>query len=699
MKTQINLATIDRAPVNTIEMKRKDDKRDFQRNRQPYNQRGGYNNRRDGDGDAGLVKGGMRHQRRDEDFGSWLKEDNEEKIKLKQAAASMKEKLKGDKKEDQKIRLILNVISPDNYEKKFAEIREHLFRGFKTVDECFNEHIEYNEDEHKLTDDNINTHMVELITQNLFKKAQTEKEYCIFYGDLCERIIKLELDLRGLEKVRKGLKNSAFRKKLLEVCKECFEQFFSEEERLRAESDFEKMLKFQDKLFGNIDFVGELYRRLLLPQETLLLIFRELLGLEGERKVDDLNVEGGINLMNKVGKMLEDKMEKQKQKMEQNNEKTNNLVKVYNEIFDQFNHLIRDEIDKVENRVKLLIKNMIANKESGWAKTEKKNQGGPKTKAEVQKEVLKKYESQYGQQMDQRDESQYNQSQNRRGDRDNRYNDDGGRGKGRGQVRGQQQYQEKRGGGGGKNEYSDLTQEKMETKLKHLFDKFIEMEKRETNDDDEEEEEEKNQNDKQFDFPGIFKKVCIGSKPTFKKSQILQFLISQVFELDQEDMTNLLPKFIKGVMGTKEFSPRDIQDGLSRIITLFPDLALDYPQLHQYLYTYVILPIEDCGYKVIQSLNFRIEKKDVVEPTEGDDEDDVDFNGSDCLFKFLATILVNYGNADLEENIKLFEEKFRLKQLVQEKKDKLEDAEETLDEIKQMAKSEKDQATLAAIFE
>jgi hypothetical protein len=35
---------------------------------------------------------------------------------------------------------------------------------------------------------------------------------------------------------------------------------------------------------------------------------------------------------------------------------------------------------KISNRIKLLIKNMFTNRESGWSKTAEINEGGPKTK-------------------------------------------------------------------------------------------------------------------------------------------------------------------------------------------------------------------------------------------------------------------------------------------------------------------------------
>lgn len=40
---------------------------------------------------------------------------------------------------------------------------------------------------------------MDLIVERVFNKAQSEHDYCTFYGDLCERMIRLELQLRGVE--------------------------------------------------------------------------------------------------------------------------------------------------------------------------------------------------------------------------------------------------------------------------------------------------------------------------------------------------------------------------------------------------------------------------------------------------------------------------------------------------------------------
>jgi hypothetical protein len=72
----------------------------------------------------------------------------------------------------------------------------------------------------------LNEDNMSIVVETIFRKAQNEKEYCTFYGDLCERIIRLELSLRGLEAKQRTIKLSNFRKALLDNCKKSFNQFF-----------------------------------------------------------------------------------------------------------------------------------------------------------------------------------------------------------------------------------------------------------------------------------------------------------------------------------------------------------------------------------------------------------------------------------------------------------------------------------------
>jgi hypothetical protein len=162
--------------------------------------------------------------------------------------------------------------------------------------------------------EDIDSEMLDTIVQNIFRKAQLEKEYCIFYGQLCENIIKLETQLKGLEIKMKNTSKSVFRMKLLEVCKLCFEKFFDGDEKKKQTENLEAQVLFKIKLYGNIEFVGELYRRAILSDKIINIVLSQLLCIEDYEKQtqDDLLTEAAINLMNKVGQEYERKAEKAK---------------------------------------------------------------------------------------------------------------------------------------------------------------------------------------------------------------------------------------------------------------------------------------------------------------------------------------------------------------------------------------------------
>lgn len=80
-------------------------------------------------------------------------------------------KLQQEKSVEQKIALILNIISPENWAKKKKELRQYLFPDFKTEDEAFEEEMDYIEEEHKLTDDNLDSGTLDTIVKNIFRKA------------------------------------------------------------------------------------------------------------------------------------------------------------------------------------------------------------------------------------------------------------------------------------------------------------------------------------------------------------------------------------------------------------------------------------------------------------------------------------------------------------------------------------------------
>jgi len=93
-----------------------------------------------------------------------------------------------------------------------------LFGDLKDRSEVEDEGEEWDESM-VLSEETLNIEILQIIVQNIFRKAQVEKEYTIFYGDICEKMIKLELSLRNKKTTIQFMKQSAFRKMLFEVCK------------------------------------------------------------------------------------------------------------------------------------------------------------------------------------------------------------------------------------------------------------------------------------------------------------------------------------------------------------------------------------------------------------------------------------------------------------------------------------------------
>lgn len=134
-----------------------------------------------------------------------------------------------------------------------------------------------------------------------------------------------------------------------------------------------------------MEFVGELFRRKILPFNILNMIFMSLLGINLEvnkNGIDDLTIEAAVNLMNKVGPSFEEEVKKKKQ---EDGSK---------QIFDEFTKIMnsKEGSSTISNRIKILIKNLFSNKESDWEKTKQNNEKAPQTKAQVEKEVRKSYE-------------------------------------------------------------------------------------------------------------------------------------------------------------------------------------------------------------------------------------------------------------------------------------------------------------------
>jgi hypothetical protein len=127
----------------------------------------------------------------------------------------------------------------------------------------------------------------------------------------------LELESKGIPARPNNVKESNFRKKMLNYCKSSFENFFNEPPAVDIDikdDNFEKDLRRKHKLFGNIEFCGDLHKNRILSDSTLWSVFDGLLGLttgeKSNKSVNDNTVEAAIKLITKIGPSIDEKLKK-----------------------------------------------------------------------------------------------------------------------------------------------------------------------------------------------------------------------------------------------------------------------------------------------------------------------------------------------------------------------------------------------------
>ena len=155
----------------------------------------------------------------------------------------------------------------------------------------------------------------EIVVKTIFRKAQTEHAYANFYAKLCSQIARLELTIKGLAPTRANAKQCVFREELLKNCKSSFDLLLNapeKEEKKEQETEEDRLdreLRTKHKLFGNIDFVGELYKELLISDVILTSIFENLLGLDQQTTsgVTDITIDAALKLINKLGQKMEER--------------------------------------------------------------------------------------------------------------------------------------------------------------------------------------------------------------------------------------------------------------------------------------------------------------------------------------------------------------------------------------------------------
>jgi len=317
----------------------------------------------------------------------------------------------------------------------------------------------------------------------------------------------------------------------------------------------------------------------------------------------------------------------------------------------KFKEVMNYEDEKlISNRIKILIKNMFSNKEDGWSKSAEINKGGPKKKIEIQKEVEKKYKDEqaardrnsggrgYGN--DRRDggggynnRDDRNKGGDRRdgGGRNDGYNEGGGR-----RNTDSNRYQKKdtqggtygKGGRENRNERDnrdnkrpaakeapkiiELDDEEMGAQLKKNFETFAAQGVEEVD----EEVEDTKPEEKKFDLSLYDKLKTENGKVA---ASIFFNLLCKVFDEEIQKVDIHFENYLGQLISQKKLVNKDFSDGLSKFVQFMPEIVLDLPQIHSYVFKYVIKPLLKRSMLKMRFVQWSIDPKDA--PTEVDPDD------------------------------------------------------------------------------
>ncbi|CAG9315292.1 EIF4G_1 [Blepharisma stoltei] len=262
---------------------------------------------------------------------SWRAEEDETQKKIRQGAIETTKKVNAEKTTKEKvlcqIKIILNKMSLVNFDK----LKEELFEIAKSNEEY-----------------------LEPLAGAIFQKACFEKKYVGMYADLCKYLSNEYLDFQLGYKVDppKKTQDSLFRKILLNICQESFEDMWTNNFKYKNEP------VYKVKSLGCAKFIGELFKIGLIPPKIIFTCLMELISQDFKEKyknpdinslqLDDDKLEGAILILLAGGFAFEN---------EKNLSRTNAVVNALSEIMTR---------NLTNSRNKFLILDMIELRASGW---------------------------------------------------------------------------------------------------------------------------------------------------------------------------------------------------------------------------------------------------------------------------------------------------------------------------------------------
>ncbi|KAJ0961804.1 hypothetical protein J5N97_029632 [Dioscorea zingiberensis] len=248
------------------------------------------------------------------------------------------------------LKSILNKLTPQNFEKLFAQVKE-------------------------VNIDNPVT-LTGVISQ-IFDKALMEPTFCEMYADFCYH---LSAELPDFSENNEKI---TFKRLLLNKCQEEFERG----EREQAEADKadeegeiqqtegereEKRIKARRRMLGNIRLIGELYKKKMLTERIMHECIKKLLGQY--QNPDEEDLEALCKLMSTIGQMID-------------HSKAKEHMDAY---FDMMLKLSTNQ--KLSSRVRFMLRDAIDLRKNRWQQRRKIE--GPKKIEEVHRDVAHERQAQ-----------------------------------------------------------------------------------------------------------------------------------------------------------------------------------------------------------------------------------------------------------------------------------------------------------------
>lgn len=242
-----------------------------------------------------------------------------------------------------KLKGILNKLTPQNFDKLFAQVKEVFIDNVVTLNG---------------------------VISQIFDKALTEPTFCEMYSNFC-----YELSL-VLPELTEDDEKITFKRLLLNKCQEEFERGEREEEeankadtgneaKLSAEEREQIRVKVRRRMLGNIRLIGELYKRRMLTERIMHECIKKLLVQYPNTAEED--IESLCKLMSTIGEMID-------------HPKGKEHMDAY---FDMMENLSNNM--KLSSRVRFMLRDAIDLRKNKWQQRRKVE--GPKKIDEVHRDA------------------------------------------------------------------------------------------------------------------------------------------------------------------------------------------------------------------------------------------------------------------------------------------------------------------------